>query len=103
MPPFAAFIDMKKAFDWVDRDLLFYKIMKNFNITGKMYDAIVSLYSDSSACVKFNALRTDWFDISSGVKQGDTLSPTLFNMNLNDLATEIKLLNAGVETWWLYY
>ena len=60
MPTFAAFIDMKKAFDWVDRDLLFYKIMKNFNITGKMYDAIVSLYSDSSACVKLNALRTDW-------------------------------------------
>ena len=97
MPTFAAFIDMKKAFDWVDRDLLFYKIMKNFNITGKMYVAIVSLYSDSSACVKLNALRTDWFDISSGVKQGDTFSPTLFNMYLNDLATEIKLLNAGVE------
>ena len=62
-----------------------------------MYDAIVSLYSDSSACVKLNSLRTDWFDISSGVKQGDTLSPTLFNMYLNDLATEITLLNAGVE------
>ena len=97
MPTFAAFIDMKKEFDWVDRDLLFYKIMKKFNITGKMYDAIVSLYSDYSACVKLNALRTDWFDISSGVKQGDTLSPTLFNMYLNDLATEIRLLNGGVE------
>ena len=97
MPTFAAFIDMKKAFDWVGRDLLFYKNTKKFNITGKMYDAIVSLYSDSSACVKLNALRTDWFDTSSGVKQGDTHSPTLFNMYLNDLATEIKLRNAGVE------
>ena len=30
MPTFVAFVDMKKAFDWVDRDLLFYKIMKKF-------------------------------------------------------------------------
>ena len=94
---FAAFIDMKKAFDWVDRDLLFFKIMHHFNIKGKMYNAIVSLYSNSSACVKLNDMRTDWFDISSGVKQGDTLSPTLFDMYLNDLATDVKSLNVGVD------
>ena len=91
MPTFAASIDMKKAFEWVDMDLLFYKIMKNFNITGNCVMPLFpfTVTSDSSACVKLNALRTDWFDISSSVQQGDTLSPTLFNMYLNDLATEI--------------
>ena len=33
MSTFAVFIDMKKAFDWVDRDLLF-KILSQFGIKG---------------------------------------------------------------------
>ena len=50
MSTFAAFIDMKKAFDWVDRDLLLFKILSQFGIKGKMYNVIASLYSNSTAC-----------------------------------------------------
>ena len=38
----------------------------------------------------------DWFDVNSGVPQGDSLSQTLFSIFLNDLAHEINGLNAGV-------
>ena len=93
---FAAFIDMKKAFDWVDRDLLF-KILSQFDIKGKMYSVIASLYSNSTACVKINNYKTRIFDIMSGVKQGDTLSPTLFSMFINDLAVDVKNLNCRVD------
>ncbi len=34
-----AFIDLQKAFDWVDRDLLFYKLPFS-NINGKIYKAV---------------------------------------------------------------
>ena len=34
MSTFAAFIDMKKAFDWVDRDFLLFKILSQFGIKG---------------------------------------------------------------------
>ena len=54
MSTFEAFIDMKKAFDWVDRDLLLFKILSQFGIKGKMYNVIASLYSNSTACVKIN-------------------------------------------------
>ena len=67
LPTFTAFIDFRKAFDWVDRDLLLFKLMSHFNINGKMYDAINSLYSSSSATVRLNNFKTSWFDISSGV------------------------------------
>lgn len=94
---FTAFVDMRKAFDWVDRDMLFYKLLSQFNVTGKMYRAIVSLYSNPISCVRLNNNNTDWFKVTSGVKQGDCLSPTLFGMFLNDLAVEIKSINCGVD------
>ena len=66
---FCAFIDMQKAFDWVDHDLLFYRLLK-YNITGNIYYCIKALYSHPIAHVKVNNYVTDWFNISSGVRQG---------------------------------
>ena len=83
---FCCFIDMKKAFDWVDRDLLFYKLLM-YNIDGKIYNSIKSLYSHPLSSIKLNNYRTDWFTTESGVRQGDSLSPTLFGIFIyNDLA-----------------
>ncbi len=39
---------------------------------------------------------TDWFDVECGVKQGDILSPTLFSLYVNDMASELKNMNLGV-------
>ena len=39
---YVAFIDMQKAFDWVNRNLLWYKLLVN-NITGKIYWAVQSI------------------------------------------------------------
>ena len=47
---FAAFIDFQKAFDSIGRDLLFYKVMCN-DITGKIYRAIKSVYTNPLSCV----------------------------------------------------
>ncbi len=68
---------MQKAFDWVDRDLLFYKLLK-YNINGNIYKCIMTMYNHPMACVKVNDNITQWFNISSGLRQGDSLSPTLF-------------------------
>ncbi len=64
-----AFIDIQKAFDWVDRDLLFYKLLCNNN-SGKMYQAIKSLYAKTSSCVKLNGMYTDWFSTNTGHEHG---------------------------------
>ncbi len=92
---FTAFVDFQKAFDWVDRDLLFLKLLLN-NIDGKTYSAVKSMYSNTTASIKFNDMYTKWFDCSSGVRQGDVLSTTLFSIYINDLAKEINELGLGV-------
>ena len=53
-PVFASFIDLEKAFDWVDRDLLMYHLLTWYGITGKIYRAIQSLYSNTTSCVRVN-------------------------------------------------
>ena len=92
---FCAFIDFKKAFDYVDREALLYKL-RNMGIVGNFYHTIRALYTGAKSCVQINDKLTDWFSVDTGVRQGDSLSPTLFSLFLNDLAKEIKDLDAGI-------
>ena len=43
---FAALVDLEKAFDWITRSLLFFKLLE-FNIDGKIYRAIKALYTNN--------------------------------------------------------
>ena len=93
---FCAFIDFKKAFDSINRDLLFYRLL-SYNIDGKIFKAIKSLYKDTVPTVKINDYITEYFNVLYGVKQGDNLSPTLFNLFINNLASQIKELHCGIK------
>ena len=76
---FATFIDLKKAFDFIDRDMLLYKLFLN-NIDGKIYESIKTIYANTSACIKLNGKTSSWFSCISGVKKGDNCSPILFSI-----------------------
>ena len=89
MSAFAAFIDMKKDFDWVDGYLLLFKISSQFDIKGKIYNFIAYFYSKSTTYVKIDNYKTTIFDITSAT--------TLFSMFINDLAVAVKNLNRGVD------
>ena len=93
---FACFIDFAKAFDSVNRDLLWFRLL-NYGIDGKFLQVVRAMYTDLQMCVKLHNHLTNWFDSNVGVRQGDTLSPTLFNLFVNTLATEIKELNCGIK------
>ena len=96
MDTFAAFIDFRKAFDFVDRNLLLYKLLK-MNITGCFYEAVKSLYKNTSCCVSVCNNMTSWFETMQGVRQGDGLSPTLFALFVNDLLSELKNTGQGID------
>ena len=40
---------------------------------------------------------TDWFPVPPGVRQGDSLSPTLFAVYINDLAEQVNSINSGIK------
>ena len=82
---FGCFIDLKKAFDSVWRLGLLYKIIKNDNIGLKLYNIIKDMYKQTEASVKVGENLSNYVSIDRGVKQGDSLSPNLFNIYINDL------------------
>ena len=93
---FVCFVDAKKAFDTVNRDCLWYKLMC-IGIKGKFLSAVESLYNNLSCTVRVNNFEMDWFNVTQGVKQGCVISSTLFSIYVNDLAVELDSLNCGVS------
>ncbi len=64
--------------------MLFYKLLQ-YNIDGKIYMSIKALYKYSLSRDKVNTYTTNWFTTESGIRQGDSLSSTLFAIYINDL------------------
>ena len=82
---YGCFVDFKKAFDSVWHNGLMFKLLAQYQIGGKFYGVLKSMYSTARACVKLPDGITESFPIQRGIKQGDTLSPYLFNLYLNDI------------------
>ena len=53
--------------------------------------------SKMQSSVKLNGLTTNLFNVNSGLKQGCSLSPILFNLYINDLPLTIDALGQGVK------
>jgi len=77
-------IDLTKAFDKVDHNGLFIKLMKR-HIPLELLDSLENWFSVSSACVKWADSWSRVFTISSGVRQASVLSPFLFAVYVDDI------------------
>ena len=66
-------------------------------ITGRIHKAITSLYDNVKCCVRLNGLKTDYFEVKCGLKQGCILSTLLFNLYVNDLVIKINSLDADID------
>ena len=79
------FIDYKKAFDLVQRNVLWDKLLSN-GISGKILEVIKDLYAKAKSCVKTQTgVSASVFSCNVGLRQGENLSPILFSLFLNDL------------------
>ena len=47
--------------------------------------------------MRVNGLKTNWFTVNCGLKQGCNLSTLLFNLFINDLVDTINSTNIGID------
>ena len=93
---FAAFIDLRKAYDSIRRPILWYKL-RLLGLNGKLYNSIRALYADTTACIRLNHVHSEWFNVNSGLKQECARSPLLFNLYINDSCDDIDITELGVR------
>ena len=81
---FCAFVDLKRAFDSVYLNGLWFKLYK-IGINAKMLRIVRDMYNKVITCVRGCNTYSDFFDCAVGLKQGEVMSPLLFSLFVEDL------------------
>ena len=89
-PTAMLFVDFKKAFDSVQRPVL-WQLMRNLGIPERFVRAVESYYASVRFRVELPGGLSEPFHADVGVKQGCPLSPTLFGIFVESLLHDFKL------------
>ena len=81
------FIDFKKAYDSIHRPSLF-KILRHFGLHPKLIKLIELTLTNTISKIKFRGEISEPFMVTTGLRQGDGLSPLLFNCALEYVMRE---------------
>ena len=81
-------IDAEKAFDKIQHPFMI-KTLHKAGIEGKFLNIIKAIYDKPTANI-LNGEKLKAFPLKSGTRQGHPLSPLLFNIVLEVLATAIR-------------
>ena len=80
VPLFLCFIDLQKAYDSVDRALL-WQVLARLGTPPQMIEVIHQLHDVMRACVRSDDGQcSEWFEVAQRLRQGCVLSPLLFNV-----------------------
>ena len=89
VPCIVIFIDLKKAFDTVDHEILLKKI-KMYGVTGLEHDWLTSYLDNRKQFCRVDGTSSDVRGINCGVPHGSCLGPLLFLIYINDLPFSLQ-------------
>ena len=83
---YIAFIDLSKAFDTINRELL-WKHLSKLGVPPKFLSILRQLHDRMQARVLTGEIQSEFFEVKVGVKQGCVLAPVLFNILLSAITS----------------
>ena len=87
---YCGMIDFRKAFDYVNYDNLWHRLITT-GVTGRMLTIIKSMYRQLKFRVRdFTGEISDQFTGLIGLRQGESLSPLLFSLLVNDIEKDLR-------------
>lgn len=86
---YCIFIDYEKAFDKINRSLLWHKLLTE-QVSSKFVNALRSMYNVVKSCVRYQSGMSRFFTSYNGLKQGDPSSPLLFMLFINDIVENVN-------------
>ena len=93
---YLTFIDIEKAYDTVDRRKLF-TLLGHTGVDSRVVQVIKALYKENNVKFTLGDISTKWIKNNVRVRQGCRISPTLFNLYLEELITRIRKAGNGVK------
>ena len=93
---YAHFIDLSKAFDMVNYNLLINKLIDT-GIPGDITKLIYVYLNNQNARIVWNNIKGFYKKINTGVRQGGILSPLLFKIYINELLMKFNELEQGCK------
>lgn len=82
-------LDQEKAYDKVNHVYL-WRVLRHMNFPENFIRTLRNLYAKAESCVIVNGVKSSFFRIRRGVRQGDPISCLIFNLAIEPLACAIR-------------
>jgi hypothetical protein len=103
------FLDLKTAYDRVNRNILWSRLHHKFGISWNIIKRLMALFDHNESLLVINGTRSEPIHNLRGLLQGSSLSPILFSFFIDELIREIdgpnmpKISTYGLKSNCLFF